>query len=61
ALEKLALGVLALAAIPLKTEKLGKGEVNVPVAMAGIEINPGDYLYADKSGVVVSASRLGEE
>lgn len=54
ALAKLPLGVKALAACPLKTEKLGKGEVEVEVRFAGIVFRPGQWLYADGNGVIVA-------
>ena len=52
------LGVVALGAIPRKTEKRGEGRVNVPLQFAGVLIKSGDYIYADGSGVVVSAAAL---
>jgi len=58
ALIALDLGVQALAAIPLKTEKRGIGDLNIPVSFAGVTFNPGEYLYADNNGVVVSAEAL---
>jgi regulator of ribonuclease activity A len=57
-LATLALGVKALAACPVKTEKLGKGELDAVVSFAGVTIHPGDYVYADLNGVLVSATRL---
>lgn len=57
-LETLEIGILALAAIPLKTEKLGVGEINLDLNFAGVTIHPGDYLYADKSGTVVAQKPL---
>ena len=57
-LATLALGVKALAACPVKTEKLGKGEMDAVVSFAGVTIHPGDYVYADLNGVLVSATRL---
>ncbi|MGX5833775.1 putative 4-hydroxy-4-methyl-2-oxoglutarate aldolase [Aeromonas piscicola] len=57
-LTTLALGVKALAACPVKTEKLGKGELDAVVSFAGVTIHPGDYVYADLNGVLVSATRL---
>jgi regulator of ribonuclease activity A len=32
----------------------------VPVRIGGVDIRPGDYLYADEDGIVVSAKRLQE-
>ena len=58
ALAKLPLGVKALAACPVKTEKLGVGEVDVAVTFAGLTFSPGHWLYADRSGVVVAVTDL---
>ena len=52
------LGVQALASIPLKTEKKGIGDYNVPVTFGGVTFNPGEYVYADSNGVVVSVRPL---
>ncbi len=57
-LATLVLGVKALAACPVKTEKLGQGELDAVVSFAGVTIHPGDYVYADLNGVLVSATRL---
>jgi len=53
-----ALGVQALGCCPLKTEKLGMGQRDVPVTIAGVTIAPGDYVYADNNGVIVSPRPL---
>ena len=52
------LGVQALASIPLKTEKLGVGDVGVTLTFAGVTVEPGDWVYADANGVVVSSEPL---
>lgn len=57
-LAELDLGVQALAAIPLKTERKGVGELNVVVAFGGVTFSPGAYVYADDNGVVVSPQVL---
>jgi regulator of ribonuclease activity A len=57
-LSELDLGVQALAAIPIKTERKGVGELNVPVTFGGVTFNTGEFVYADDNGVVVSASQL---
>ncbi|MCW8831734.1 MAG: putative 4-hydroxy-4-methyl-2-oxoglutarate aldolase [Colwellia sp.] len=54
----LALGVKALGCNPIKTEKLGIGEVNVNVNFAGIEFKAGDYIYGDSNGLAVSKKQL---
>ena len=58
ALAVLPLGVQALASHPMKTEKLGLGEVDVPVAFAGVSVTPGDWIYADANGVIVANTPL---
>ncbi len=52
------IGVLALGHCPLKTEKLGMGQRDVPIAFGGVCIAPGDYIYADNNGVIVSKRQL---
>lgn len=49
------IGIKALATHPRKSVKRGQGERDVPVQFAGIEIRPGDHLYADRDGIVVTA------
>ena len=52
------LGVQALATNPLKTEKRGLGDVNVVVKFGGVEFVPGQYVYADNNGIIVSPQAL---
>jgi regulator of ribonuclease activity A len=52
------IGVRALAATPLRGGKKGIGERNVRVLVAGVPVNPGDWLYADADGIVVAQQRL---
>jgi regulator of ribonuclease activity A len=47
-------GLKALAVIPAKSEKKGVGERDVPVSFAGATLRPGDFLYADEDGILVS-------
>lgn len=58
ALAETALGVQAMGSIPVKTEKRGLGDLDVPVTFAGVTVNPGEYVYADNNGIVVSAQAL---
>ena len=39
---------------PLKSSKRDVGLRDVPVTMAGVVVAPGDWVYADKDGVLVS-------
>lgn len=52
------LGVQALGTCPVKTEKLGVGQRDLPVDIGGVTVRPGDYVYADNNGVLVSARPL---
>ena len=58
ALAALPLGVQALASHPMKTDRRGLGDVDVPVAFAGLSIAPDDWVYADANGVIVAKARL---
>jgi regulator of ribonuclease activity A len=49
-------GIRALAANPLPTEKRNEGQSQVAVQIQGIWIRPGDWLYADEDGMVVLAN-----
>ena len=51
-------GVKALGTIPRKGAKAGSGERDVAVTFAGVTIAPGDWLYADDDGIVVSEGAL---
>ncbi|HDS1757982.1 ribonuclease E activity regulator RraA [Pseudomonas sp. M5] len=51
-------GVQALASHPMKTDKRGIGDLNVAVTFAGVTFRPGEYVYADNNGVIVSPSPL---
>ncbi len=52
------IGVKALNTNPRKSVKKGAGERDVPVSFADITIEPGDYIYADVDGIVVSKEKL---
>lgn len=52
------LGVQALGTHPRKTDKRGIGDLNVPVTFGGVTFVPGQYVYADNNGIVVSESKL---
>ena len=54
-----AVGIRALAAMPLPTEKRGQGERDEAVHIQGVWVRPGDWLYADADGIVVSNVALG--
>lgn len=57
-LETLALGIKALGACPQKTDKRGEGQLDVPLDIGGSTVAPGDFIYADRNGVLVSRESL---
>ncbi len=59
-INELAIGVRALAAMPLRSLKKGAGERDLGVYIQGVRVNPGDWVYADADGVVVSPKALHE-
>ena len=42
-----------------RSDKRGLGERDVVLRFAGVTISPGEWLYADEDGIVVSAEKLG--
>lgn len=55
---RIALGVLALGSYPVKSIKLGVGQRDIELHFGGVHIAPGDYVYADNNGVIVSKRSL---
>jgi regulator of ribonuclease activity A len=51
-------GLMALAAIPMPTDRRQRGEVDIPIQIHGLWIRPGEWLYADEDGIVVSDRAL---
>jgi len=52
------LGVKALARVPARGNNNGNGEVNVDLAFLGAVFRPGEYLYSDEDGIILSAVKL---
>lgn len=57
-LAALPIGIRALASMPLPTEKRNEGQKDIAVQIQRVWIRPGDWLYADEDGMVLSARRL---
>jgi len=57
-LAEMDLGVQALASIPLKSVRQGRGDLNIPVTFGGVTFNPGEFVYADNNGIIVSKLAL---
>ena len=54
-------GIQAIGSSPLKTQKRGIGDLNIPITFGGVTFNPGEFVYADNNGVIVSAVKLSEK
>ena len=54
-----AVGIRALALVPLPTDKRGEGQRDVPLQLQGVWVRPGDWLYADGDGIVVLDKAVG--
>lgn len=52
------LGVQALGSHPRKTDKRGVGDLGISVTFGGVTFEPGQYVYADNNGIIVSAKAL---
>lgn len=50
--------VLALALNPRRSVKRGVGERDVPVSFFGVTVRPGDWIYGDRDGTLVSRAAL---
>lgn len=55
---KMPLGVKALNTYPLKSSKRDLGLRDIPVTFGGVSFSPGNYVYADKDGILVSPEEL---
>ena len=52
------IGVRALTTHPLKSVKKGVGERDLAVSFGGVTFRPGEWIYADRDGVIVSDQPL---
>jgi regulator of ribonuclease activity A len=52
------IGVQSLGVVPVKTEKRGIGDRDVVLSLREVLVKPGDWLYADRNGVLVSERAL---
>ncbi|MEO1080524.1 MAG: ribonuclease E activity regulator RraA [Pseudomonadota bacterium] len=57
-LDTLDLGVKALGCCPQKTDKRGEGQRDIAIDVGGTSVLPGDHVYADRNGVLVSRVAL---
>ncbi|ETI62082.1 putative 4-hydroxy-4-methyl-2-oxoglutarate aldolase [Marinomonas profundimaris] len=52
------IGIHALCAHPMPTEKRGLGDLGKTLRFAGMAISQGDYIYCDLNGIAVSKQLL---
>ncbi len=52
------IGVRALNTCPRKSSKQGLGDRDVDLRFAGVDVRPGNFVFADEDGIVVSARDL---
>jgi regulator of ribonuclease activity A len=52
------IGIRALGLMPMPPRKQGQGEAGLAVQIQGHWVRPGDWLYADADGIVVSDKAL---
>jgi len=52
------IGIFALGTHPMKSVKKGAGDRDIPVSFGGVSFVPGQWLYADEDGVIVSEAAL---
>lgn len=52
------LGVKALGTHPMKTDKRGEGQQDIPLQFAGVSWQPGHYAYADNNGILIADRKL---
>ncbi len=58
ALARIELGIKALGSNPRKSAKLATGAMDVPVTFGDTTFRPGDWVYSDDDGIVVSERKL---
>ena len=52
------IGVKALATIPARGAREGKGELNLELQFMGASFRPGEFLYSDEDGIILSPNAL---
>jgi len=57
-LRQIELGILALGHVPWPTDRQGQGLRDLPLLIDGQPVRPGEWLYADEDGVLLSSERL---
>ena len=57
-IDEIDIGVQALGVCPVKTDKQGVGDRDIPLLLGEVSVAPGDWLYADCNGVLISGQPI---
>ena len=57
-ISQLELAIFALGTCPRKSSKKNQGKKNIELSIDGLTIKPGDWVYADINGILISDSEL---
>ncbi|MEN1729386.1 MAG: ribonuclease E activity regulator RraA [Pseudomonadota bacterium] len=57
-LAEIDVGVMALGCVPIKSVRRGEGQIDIPVSIGNVIVQPGDHLYADANGIIVADRAL---
>ena len=58
-IKNIEIGIYAMNSYPKKTnKKIGIGQIDVPLNIGNVTINPGDWAYVDTNGWIISSSEL---
>lgn len=52
------IGIMALALVPMPTQRRNEGQCDIAIQIQEVWVRPGDWLYADADGVVITAHAL---
>ena len=58
AISILDIGIQALNSMPIKSVRENRGELNIEISFGGVTFKPGEYVYADNNGVIISPQSL---
>jgi len=57
-LAQIDIGIFALGTYPLRSNKEGLGNRNTILQFGNVEWRPGEFVYADEDGVIISKNKL---
>lgn len=52
------IGIKALNTNPVKSIKRGEGQESIELKFAGVTFKPGEYVYSDEDGILISKDKL---